>query len=255
MANATTKVAKTFISWLSQWKRSSATLGSATNFYPVAMLGITTTGYLAKFDDAASMIFAGLVRADSVVALPAGTAADGTIDLEYDRPEAFALAISSVAATDIGKTVYAVDDQTGTLDASTRTYANVVGKVIDVLASGIALVEPAYDGVAGNKRLSAAKFMAATGTQTLTKWDIGKTIFLPNTAAHTLNLPAVADVQAGAGLQFVKTTSDAAAVTLDGNSSENIDGSTTLATIDAQYDTAHLVSTGAAWIVTARDIT
>ena len=40
---------------------------------------------------------------------------------------------------------------------------------------------------------------------------------------------AVADTQAGDRLTFVKTTSDAAAATLDGNASETIDGATTTA--------------------------
>lgn len=256
MANATKRVAKGWVSVTSEYrKRSAETLAAQTTFYTHALLGVDTTGYLCKGDDAQSWIFAGLVRGkEGDPVLPAGTAGDGTIDLDYVQPLFHELAISGVAVTDIGKTVYAIDDQTGTLDASTRTHANVVGTVEDVVTSGIALVRLAYDGVAANVRLGAAKFLAATGTQTLSKYDIGKTIFCPNTAGHTVNLPAVADAPAGSRLTFAKTTSDAAAVTLDGASSETIDGSTTLATIDAQYDTATLVSTGAAWIVLSRDI-
>lgn len=256
MANATAKVNKAATRRTDEFrKRSSATLSAETTFYTGAMVGITTGGYLAKFDDTQSLLFAGLVRGrEGNPVLPAGTAADGTIDLDYHMPFAFELAISGVAVTSIGKKVYATYDATGTLDSSATTYANLVGTVVDYLASGIALVEPAYDGLAAHARLTAAKWLAATGTQTLTKWDINKTIFCPNTAAHTVNLPAVAGTQAGDRLTFVKTTSDAQAVTLDGDSAETIDGSATLATVDAQYDCVTLVSTGAAWVVLNRDI-
>lgn len=257
MANATAIVKKGVLSCTDEFRqRSTETLASETTFYTHALVGVDTTGYYCKGDDAQSWILAGVVRGkEGNPVLPAGTAGDGTIQLDVHRPTHLELAIASVAVTDIGKKVYAIDDQTGTLDASTRTYANLVGEVEDVVASGIALVKLCYDGLAGHQRLQAAKFMAATGAQSLTKLDLNKTIFLPNTAAYALTLPAVADTQAGDRLTFVKTTSAAFAVTLTGNGAETIDGSNTLATIDAQYDTAILVSTGSAWIVVARDIT
>lgn len=256
MANATDIVKKGAVRWTDEFaKRSSATLASATIFYPHAGLGVTTGGYLAKFDDAQSLILAGIVAQDQGdVSLPAGTAGDGTIDIPYQKPRYIELAIASVAVTDIGKTVYATDDNTGTL-ATTTTYGNVWGVVVDVVASGIALVELAYDGVAANLRLHAARHMAATGAQTITRWDVGKKIFVPNTATLTLTLPAVADVQSGATLAFFKNhATDTNAITLDANASENIDGAATLATLDAAWDTAVLVSDGTRWIVESRDI-
>jgi len=142
-----------------------------------------------------------------------------------------------------------------TLEPSATTYANLVGFVVAKVDTNIALVEPAYDGVAGNKRLGAVKVLAATGAQTLSKYDIGKTIKVPNTGAYTITLPPVADAATGGTLQFVKTTSDALAATLDGNSAETIDGAATLASIDAQYDCALLWNSGTEWVVLARDIT
>ena len=53
---------------------------------------------------------------------------------------------------------------------------------------------------------------------------------------------------------MVKTSADAAAVTLDGNGAETIDGAATYAAIDAQYDTAHLLCTGSEWIILSRDV-
>jgi len=255
VANATDIVKKGVVRWTDEFgEESSATLASETRFYPNAAIGRTTGGYLAKFDDSQSMIFVGVVRNDQgSPLLPAGTAGDGTLELPYQQPRYLELAVSGVAVTDIGKTVYASDDQTGVLTLGT-TYGNVYGVVRRVVASGIALVEPNYDGTAGHARLGAVRTMAATGTQSLTIWDIGKTIHLPNTAAHTVNLPAVASAKSGGRIQFVKTTTDAQAVTLDGADSEEIDAATTLATIDAAYDTAELHNTGVRWVVLNRDI-
>lgn len=256
MANATDIVKKGTVRRTDEFIEGGVeTLASETRFYPNAMIGIDSTGYYCKFDDTQSALFAGVVSNDQgSPLLPASTAGDGTALLRLQQPQRFELTITSVAVTDIGKKVYASDDQTGTLTNTSLTYANFVGHVVAVVTTNIALVEPAYDGLAANDRYGVAKWLAATGTQTLSKIDLNKTIFCPNTAAHTVNLPAVADTQAGDRLTFVKTTTDAQAVTLDGNSSETIDGSTTLATIDAQYDTATLVSTGSAWIVLNRDI-
>jgi hypothetical protein len=265
VANATTKVNKGATRVLDEFiEHSSETLSAARTYYTHAMVGLTTGGYLAKFDDTQALEFWGIVDGrEGDQPLPIGTAGDGTIDLKVHQAPAFELAISGVAITDIGRKVYAIDDQTGTLDASTRTYANLVGVVKDLVyatnrgspVSGIALVEPCYGGKAVAGAVGAARFLAATGAQTLTKLDLNKTIFVPSTGAYAVTLPAVADTQAGDRLTFLKTTSNAVILTITGSGAELIDGSNTLATIDAQYDTATLVSTGAAWIVLSRDIT
>ena len=264
MANATTIVLKGAVRRADEFiEQSSATLTAATTFWPHAMVGRTAGGYLAKMDDTQALIFFGLVTQDQgKVVLPIGTAGDQPLFLRAHQPFRFELAITSVAVTDINKPVYAIDDQTGTLDPSTRTSANLIGHVAGLVykndgtvQTNQALVEPAYDGVAAHARLGASLFLAATGTITLTKLDLNKFIFIQGTAAQTINLPAVAGCPAGSRLTFLKTTSNAVAATLDGNAAENIDGAATLATIDAQFDTATLVSDGTQWIVVARDIT
>lgn len=270
MANATARVAKGATRKTDEFiQHSAATLSAATTFYTHAMLGLTTGGYLAKFDDTQALRFFGLVRGGAPEwpgggnpKLPVGTAGDGTLDLDVHQPPRFELAIASVAITDIDKKVYALFDQTGTLDSSATTYGNLIGHVVDLVyavnrttpVSGIALVEPCYDGLAAHARYGAARVLPATGAVTLTKLDLNKTIFIPSTAAQAITLPAVADTQAGDRFTFVKTTANAVAATLTGAGSELIDGSNTLATIDAQFDTAILVSTGTAWVVVARDI-
>jgi len=257
MANATDIVKKGVVRRTDEFLvRSTETLASPTTFYSNAMIGVDITGYFCKADDAQAWTFAGVFTQDQgCPTLPAATAGSELLELRIQQPQRFQLSITGVAVTDIGKKVYALDDQTGTLSAAATTFANFVGHVVKVESTGIALVEPCYDGIAANARYGVTKVMAATGAQALNKTDLNKTILLPNTAGFALTLPAVADTQAGDRLTFLKTTSAAAAVTLTGNASELIDASNTLATIDAIYDTAILVSTGTAWIVLARDIT
>jgi hypothetical protein len=256
VANATAKVNKGIVRPSDIFrKRSVETLSAATRFYTHAMVGIDTTGYYCKADDTQSWIFAGVVRGDQGdPLLPAGTAGDGTIDLDIIRPSHIELALTSVAVTDIGKPVYALFDNEGTLDTTATTFANLIGFVADKVATDIALVECAYDGIAANARLGAAKQLAATGTITLTKFDLGKVIVITGTAAQTINLPAIAGCPAGSWIRFVKKSTNAVAATLDGDSSEEIDSSTTLATIAAEHDCALLVSDGTQWHVASRDI-
>jgi hypothetical protein len=228
------------------------TLSAETRFWPNALIGLDATGYACKGDDTQSWLMAGVVTQDQgAPLLPASTAGDGTAILRVQQPQRLEIAIASIAVTDRFKPVYALFDQTGTLDPSATTYANLIGHVVAVVASGIALVEPAYDGIGGNVRLSAAKVLAATGAQTLSKTDLGKRIIIPNTAAIAVTLPAVASCPAGSWFWFTKTTAagGGTAVTLTGNGAENINGSNTNNTIDAQYDTMTIVSTGTEWII------
>lgn len=228
-------------------------VNTAQTFYPNALVGLLTSGYLDKMDDAASKQLSGVVGSIQQEVLSGGSNGDNS--LPVNEPRFVRMTFSSIAVGDVGKTVYALDDQTGTLDPSATTYSNVLGTLHQRESATVGVVDLAYGGKRANATLGAARVMAATGAQSLTKYDLNKTIFVPNTAALTLTLPAVADTQAGDTLKIVKShASDTNAVTLDGNASETIDGGATLATLDAPYDTAELVSTGAAWIVRNRDI-
>lgn len=230
-------------------KRKAASTNQT--YYPNSLIGLNTSGFATKMDDAASLSFLG-VFASANTEVPSG-GSNGDVLLEVNEPRFATLAFTGLVDGDVGRTVYALDDQTGTV-ATTTTFGNPVGKIHQVLSATAAVVELEYGGKHANKKLGAVRVMAATGAQSLTKHDLNKTIVLPNTAAYALTLPAVADTQAGDRLHFVKSTAAAFAVTLTGNAAETIDGSNTLATIDAQYDCATLVSTGAAWIVENRDI-
>lgn len=257
MANATAVVKKGAVDFAPPFvlKRSTETLASETTFYKHAFVGIDETGYYCKGDDSQSWIFAGIVYGDQGNPVLAACTAGDARNLDVHRPRFLEVAIASVAVTDIGKVVYADDDQTGTLAVGDTTYSNVIGQVVDVVASGIALVELAYDGIAANRRLGAAKRLAATGAQTISKYDMGKILFCANTATLTLTTPAIAGIQTGNGFTLIKDhTSDTNAITIDPPDSENIDGATTLASLDAAYDTVELVSNETRWIVRYRDI-
>ncbi len=257
MANATAIVPIGLVRVTDRFrKRSVETLSAATRFYTNALVGTDTTGYLCKGDDTQSWILAGTVRGDQGnPLLPAGTAGDGTIDLDYDQPEEIEITIASVAVTDIGKTVYALFDNEGTFSLSATTYGNVIGKVVDKVAANLARVRLSYDGIAGHVTHQAAKRVAATGTTTLLHWDAGKTIFCANTAAKSIILPAIALVPVGSTIVFSKDhASDTNILTLDGADSEEINGATTFTALDAPYDTVTLISNGTKWITGPKSI-
>lgn len=246
MANATFAVPIGTVPF-SEEKIQYPLASTAQTYYAGAMLGINTSGYVTKFDDAASLKFVGVV-ADSVPLEVESGGSNGDKHINAERPRYILCSLSGAAITDMGKLVYASYDNAVVL--TTGTYGNVVGRIVKYHASGKVWVDTWDDGKYGD----AARTMAATGAQSLTIFDLGKTIFVPNTAALTITLPAIAECEVGSGFQVVKNSADAEIVTLDGNASETIDGATTLATIDANYDCAKLVSTGTAWVITSRDI-
>ncbi|MCK4342021.1 MAG: hypothetical protein KAY37_09900 [Phycisphaerae bacterium] len=159
--------------------------------------------------------------------------------------------LSGVVTGDIGKDVYASDDETLTL---TPTGNSRIGRIAAVEATNTARArcEPVnmLSGVLENGPLVSL----ADASATLTLDHINRSLLIANTAARTLTLPAVATVRAGGWIRVVKTSSDAEIVTLDGNASETIDGAATFTAIDAQYDCVLLLCTGSEWIILSRDI-
>ena len=168
MADATAPVPVAYRRYTDDKGRHSfGTAVAAVNLYNCAMLGLNA-GYVAKFDDTASMKFLGIVleKEGNPIVVPISTAGDGTGDVDFVQPTAFELAISGVAITDIGRRVYALDDQTGTLDPSATTYANLIGVVKDLIfstnaaspVSGYALVAPIYNNAAGARAAGVYRF-------------------------------------------------------------------------------------------------
>lgn len=211
MANATARVAKSMFDYRNdKTKHSYATISSLTQLYNGAMLGINSSGYLQKFDDTQSLRFYGLVLDEPNKSsggqgprLPTGTGTsgtqgDGTLDVDVKQPKYFELAISGVTIGDIGRPVYAVDDQTGTLDPTATAYQNRVGVVRDVVyatnpasnVTGIAEVTPSYDvalggGVAGIYSASGA-LLVRQGLHVITKTGslAAMTLAAPTAGTH-----------------------------------------------------------------------
>jgi len=94
--------------------------------------------------------------------------------------------------------------------------------------------------------------LPATGDHTLNVGDLAGgalALFVPNTAAKTINLPPVASVPPGAELFVKKTTADAFAITLDPNGSEQIAGAASHNAIDTANESAAFSNSGAAWLL------
>ncbi len=203
MANATARVGRAFRSYRNDnLTHSYGTLSAALQLYTGAMIGITVGGYLAKFDDTANLDFFGIIlEKDGNPKLPndgtlSATAGAAALALDVKQPPSFELNITGVAITDIGRRVYAVDDQTGTLDPSTLTYANMVGTVKDLVyamdggapVANYALVEPIYEIPNGNQLQIASASGAISikpSTVLITKVGVAAlTMADPTTGVH-----------------------------------------------------------------------
>jgi hypothetical protein len=100
--------------------------------------------------------------------------------------------------------------------------------------------------------ISAAEAAALGESITLTTTQSGFVV-VSATQAITLVLPAVSG-NGGLDYVVVKKSTEAVAVTLDGNASETINGSTTNNSIDAQYDFLGIFCTGSEWLINRRYI-
>lgn len=160
-------------------------------------------------------------------------------------------ALAGVTTADIGKDVYASDEETLTL---TPTGKSRVGRVVAVEGVGVARVRcgpvMGLSGVLEN----APVMTLADANATLTLDHMNRTLLMANSAARTLTLPPVATVRAGGWFRLVKTNATAAAITLDGNAAETIDGAATYAAVDAAYDCVLVFCTGTEWVILSRDI-
>lgn len=112
------------------------------------------------------------------------------------------------------------------------------GVVIQAITADLQLMD---NGLAGLETLADAP-------ATLTTSQLGKTLYMPNTAARTLTLPPAASCT-GRTFTVVKTTAAAFAVTLQGNAAENINSANTYATATAQWSVAEIRSDGTQWVV------
>jgi hypothetical protein len=215
------------------------------------LIGAKTNGYAARFNDSESLRFLGHYNGPPFL-VEAADAVDSNWGKKTERvrqPHRIKIPLYTGTA-DVpsawGKVAYGKEGGTCVVSPVGLTYANPIGKVVDIYpadvndpgdmtAAASVVIEPVYG--AWNIEDGACRVMSATGNQTITVWDFGKTIYVPNTAALTLALPAPTDVPIGSRIRFLKTTSDAEIITLDPASSATINGASTFTALDAQYDT------------------
>jgi hypothetical protein len=206
VANATDIVKKGAVRHADEFiERGVETLAAETRFYPNAMIGTDPTGYLAKFDDTQLMTFAGIVTQDQgAPLLPISTAGDGTAKLRIQQPKFLEVALTSVAVTDIGRVVYASDDQTGSFTPG--TYGNVIGTVEDVASSNIALVRCRYGKPNGDD------LQVASGDGAI-ELRPGTVVITKGTAAALTLAAPTAGVHDGLTITIVSSTAAAHTVT------------------------------------------
>ncbi|MGE0481811.1 MAG: hypothetical protein AB7Q17_15205 [Phycisphaerae bacterium] len=206
-----------------------------------------STGYCRPLSSGDDFLGVAYQKADNTVA---GHTAGG-ISVRLQQNVDVVHTLSGAANGDVGKTAYATDDATLTLNPSGTSR---IGRIVALEGTDTVRVrcQPVMEssGVQENDAVVSLGDVSAT----LTLDHINKTILVANTAARTLTLPAAAAVRAGGRLRVVKTTAAAFAVTLDANAAELIDGSATFAGVDALYDCVELVCTGSEWVILNRDI-
>lgn len=69
--------------------------------------------------------------------------------------------------------------------------------------------------------------------------------------AVTITLAPVAEFPVGVPLTFIRTGTGTNAITLDGDGTEEIDGATTYAAMDAIYDSVTIMNTGTEYVIVA----
>lgn len=160
-------------------------------------------------------------------------------------------ALAGVTNADIGKDVYASADDTLTFAPAGTSR---IGRIVAFEAANLTRVRCQPISLLSGTLENRPVVTLADASTTLTLDHMNRTLLMANTVARALTLPPAATVRAGGWLRIVKTSSVAAAITLDGNAAENIDGAATFVGIDAAYDCVLLLCTGSEWIIVSRDI-
>lgn len=100
----------------------------------------------------------------------------------------------------------------------------------------------------------ATGYVAKTADYTITAADYGKLVNVDATSAPvTITLLAAATAGAGFFIRVAKSDNSANAVTIDGDGSETINGTTTYALND-QYSMVELMSDGSNWVVASEKV-
>jgi hypothetical protein len=161
-------------------------VSTAQTFWENAMVGLTAAGYLDKFDDAADKRFDGRTEGISLE-VPSG-GSNGDILIPTDQPRFITCAIAAATVADIGRLVYASDDQA--VAFTPGAFGNPVGRIAAVRSATSVVVACKYHGeLTGGRPLQVASADGAvvikSGTEIITKAGVcALTLANPTSGVH-----------------------------------------------------------------------
>lgn len=177
------------------------------------------------------------------------------------------ITISEADISDLGSYITASSSDTltnKTLTSPTINSPTLTAPVLGTVASGDisactstsqVMVTPVLGTPASGTLTNCTSLPSSTTVTKTTTYTAQTTdnVILVDTSggAWTLTLYA-ASGNSGKKLTIIKTTSDYAALTIDGNASETINGNTTT-TLNTQYEKVDLLCDGSNWVVVNRD--
>jgi hypothetical protein len=221
-----------------------------------SLLGINATGYVGALT--AGQPFAGVCEL-GIIARDAASAAGSRYIRARSGLFTAVFAIAGVTRADVTarRRVYASSDNDLSLTAEAgNTY---IGDVVDLytqlggVTNGVVVqcrtIDQQMYGAGIDGGVGAETLADAAATLTISQLD--KLLYIPNTAARTLTLPAAASCT-GRSFSILKTTAASFAFTLQGNAAENINGANTAASGTAQYSQMTVRSDGSQWFVTSK---
>lgn len=232
-------------------------LPSAASAVPFegSLLSINSSGYHGALT--AGQPFAGICR--KTILSKDAASANGSVMIQAATGRfTFVGAISGLTAASVvpGTHVYASTDNDLSITAEAGN--TLVGKISDLytqfganVTNGVVIQALTYHelGLGCTGEAGSATLADAAATMTVSQLDL--MLYMPNTIARTLTLPAVA-LCTGRYFRIKKTNAGAAAITLQGNAAETIDGSNTYATATANYSYVEIRSDGTQWIITSK---
>lgn len=147
----------------------------------------------------------------------------------------------------VGETVFwdaSANTAINSADAALADFA--IGTAVAAKVSGELVVR-----VDLNAHTTRRKVLETAAAITLTAADLGATVYGDTQAgAFSITLPTAASC-IGGRFTFIRAGTGTNALTLDGDASETVDGSATVATMDAARDTLTIESNGTAWFIVA----
>lgn len=193
-------------------------VSTAQTFYPNALAGLTVAGYLDKLDDTAVKKLAGVTNGVQNEVLSGGS--NGDVLIPVKQPRFITLAFSAIALTDLGRIVYASDDQTGSLVPG--SYGNAIGRLVHRLSATSGVVELFRMGEA--ECGTPLQVLSASGAVPIKRSTC--IITKAGVAALTLADPT-ADVHDGVEMTFISATAQAHTLSNAAGSGFNAGGSGT----------------------------